>query len=185
MICLQCGSEMKEFENFIDCPKCDNFHIKNNGKCMHCGEIISKKRLLCIKCRLKYQKTIFGENMKMIQLIAHISSLHPTETKEFCQACEAITNPRDTDFIGKSYYDIYEDIKINGIIHQLQVLYNGWIINGNIRYWVAIDLEIEYLPIDLQFFTGLHVAEYRLVSTFHGIWEMARQDIYSRKKVIV
>lgn len=29
MICLQCGSEMDEFENFINCPNCDNFHIKD------------------------------------------------------------------------------------------------------------------------------------------------------------
>ena len=122
--------------------------------------------------------------MKMIQLSAHVKFLIPTESKEFCESCKKITNPRDGEYVGMSYDEIFEDIKANGIKHSLHVLYYGYIINGNIRYWVAIALGIDYVPIDLQFFTGLHVAEYRLVSTFHGIWEMARQDIYSRKKVI-
>ena len=30
MICLQCGTEMNEHPKGWGCPKCDNFHIKEN-----------------------------------------------------------------------------------------------------------------------------------------------------------
>ncbi len=29
MICPDCGSEMKEFPNFFNCPNCPNYHIRS------------------------------------------------------------------------------------------------------------------------------------------------------------
>lgn len=51
MLCLQCGSEMTEHEKGWGCPKCDNFHIKDEHdliiKMIECNrfsiEILEKK----------------------------------------------------------------------------------------------------------------------------------------------
>ena len=119
----------------------------------------------------------------MIQLYAKIDSLTPMESLEHCTKNTVITNPKDPDYLGYSYTDTLTDIKAHGIKHSLQVLPNGWIVNGNRRYWIAKQLGIKWLPIDLQFFVGLVVHEHRMHSLHSETWNLARQDIYSRKEV--
>jgi len=96
----------------------------------------------------------------MIQLYARMEDLTPTEGKEV----DPVASPEDcadpSEFGMTHYTDWLEDIRTNGIKYALKVHPNGLIADGNFRYWCAVDLGMEYVPIDLFWFMGMTVNDY-------------------------
>lgn len=54
----------------------------------------------------------------------------------------------------KEREELVPDIKENGFIYSIKVNPNGEISFGNTRYWAARLLDIKYIPIDINWFTG-------------------------------
>lgn len=80
----------------------------------------------------------------MIQLYAKLNDLIPTETFE---QVSSIAEYRDWQW----------SIVLNGIKYMLHVDHNGYIRDGNGRYWIQFNRNKEYVPISWQYFTGLQL----------------------------
>ena len=97
--------------------------------------------------------------MKQIQVFARLRDLTPTEG----HSVPSQVSIDDMDFpeeFGKWHYkDYLEDIRVNGIKHPMMVHWNGLVGDGNFRYWGALDLNMEYVPIDVRFYTGVWFTE--------------------------
>lgn len=78
----------------------------------------------------------------MLQLYAEIGDLIPTETTEDCKAIA-------------EYGGWYQSISTDGIRHQLHVDHNGYIRDGNARYWIAKEQGYLALPINIFYLFGI------------------------------
>ena len=82
----------------------------------------------------------------MIQLYAHRQDLIQSEIPPFT---------------GKGHREHLDEwiqsFKDDGILKQLMIKPNGFILDGNIRYEYTRNLGVEYLPIDLRSLIGLYV----------------------------
>lgn len=92
----------------------------------------------------------------MIQLYAKVSDLKPTEPAKleykgyFNDPDETILLANDMDCV-KAFKD---SIEKEGFKYALVVDQYGTICDGNCRYWCAVALNIEYVPINVNYFFG-------------------------------
>ena len=81
----------------------------------------------------------------MIQLYAHINDLIPTE-------------PRDRiykDYNAPERIERYKpSMRKDGVMYQKRINPDGSISKGNTTYWICKDLGIDWLPVDISWFTG-------------------------------
>ena len=124
----------------------------------------------------------------MIQLYMHIHDLKPYEMG-YTQKEEIIPNPRSR-WKGGNYDDFLDDIRQNGIRECLKVSCQGFIQFGNGRYWAARELyeqgdkRFEYLPVQIDTFTGVKLVEFDTLPTREKLLEAAVAALSERHQTI-
>lgn len=126
--------------------------------------------------------------MTIIQLYAHIKDLTPMEALEQCKGFKTFTNPVDSELhhLTNPYEQIKEDIKANDIKYALNILPNGDIMDGNMRYHIAKELVIKYLPINIKYLTGLiFIPRQEMISNRQDIYQLAEGSVTNEKQKVI